>query len=569
MFLVPFLWPLHTQPLVTFYSEWIAAVLLIVACLAATISRYRRPAPVFDIPAVTPVFVPLMVVILIQWGLGRLTYSSDALLPLMTLALATAAIVFGRVLAREVGLPQLLCWLAVAAVAGGLLNIAVQILQLCAASGIQFSYLNFHSGGQYFGALAQRNHLSTYLSWGVAGALYLYATGRLRANIFLPLITILLTGMALTLSRTGWLQVVWIALAAAWMMRLMPPDQRPWNWKWVLCLPALYAVVNIGLPYVLEGIGLSFSGSALERVTSESIDGGRRMLYSQGAQIFLAHPLLGVGPGQLFFAQFQLLDQVDRTLYANSTHNIVLDLLVMTGAVGALPFLLLAGAFLRRLFKQVISLERAAALLMLSTLGIHMMLELPHWYGFFLLPAAFLCGALDSGSLRLPRTRFVRALPVVLCVYGLVVAISIGMQYRELERMFVSYYTKDRHRLSVDEPRLLELLVFQRTTWFTGVVDYLLFTSIALNEVALPQKLAIASRAIRQQPEPHVVYRYVLLLALDGRQDEGLVALERTRKMFPEAYKEIAAEFVQLAEKQPALFGRLGEALRATVQLPM
>ena len=117
----------------------------------------------------------------------------------------------------------------------------------------------------------------------------------------------------------------------------------------------------------------------------------------------------------------------------------------------------------------------------------------------------------------------------------------------------------------VDEKRLEEILAFSRTTWFTGPVDFILCTNFALNEIALPEKIAIAERTLRALPEPHIVYRYVLLLALDGRQEEGMKLLARTRKMFPLAYEEIAAEFVQLGERQPEVFGQLANALKPAI----
>lgn len=566
MFVFPFLWPLHTQPLVSFYNEWIAAVLLIAACFMVSLNRASATARYFELPALTPVFMSLMVVVLLQWGLGQLTHSSDAVLPLMTLALATAAIVLGRVLAREGGLPRLLFWISVAGILGGLLNVAIQLMQLAVANGVWLTHLNIHNGGDFYGALAQRNHLASYLSWGVIGCLYLVAAGRFRARLLLPLLLILLVGMALTTSRTGFLQLIGIALVAVWLMWRVESESRPRHWYWVLALPAVYVVISLALPLVLDQADLTFRGSAVERAATEGLDGGRRLLYGQGLQIFLDHPLLGIGPGQLFFNQFELLDQVDKTLFASSTHNLVLDLLVMTGVVGTLPFLLLGGLWLYRTLNQTMSLERAAVLLLLSAFVLHSMLELPHWYGFFLLPVALLAGAIDEGSVRLPRGKLLRMLPVILCLYGSVVAASMWGQYRALERMFSTYHTKDRNPVAADERRLTELFEFQNTTWFTGATEYLIFTNIALNDIALKEKLDIASRAIRVLPDPHVVYRYVLLLALDGRQEEGLVAMERMRKMFPKAYEEIAIEFIKLAQQQPATFGRLAGSMKILSQ---
>ncbi len=565
LLLFPFLWPLHTKPLATFYNEWIAAVLLIAGCVPASLVALRRRAPAFELPAVAPLFVPLLAVVALQWALGRLSHSSDATLPLATLALATGALTYGRVLERQLGLERLLVWLSIAAVVGGLLNVLLQIAQVCVHSGIDLPFYRLDSRGQYYGALAQRNQLASYLAWGLTGVLYLYAARKLAARWTIVLTIVILVGMALTRSRTAWLEVGWITVAGVAYLRLCAATSRPPRGYLLLGLPLLFAAINLALPQILAALGLSFDRGALERIATEGVDKNRLLLYTQGLQLFLAHPLLGIGPGQLFGYQFQLLDQVDTTLYASSTHNIVLDLLVMTGLLGAVPFLLLCGTWVARALRQPVSAARAAIWIMLGTLCIHAMLELPHWYGFFLLPAAMLMGALDPGTLRLPAGRLLRALPLLLCAYGIAVAISMLFQYRTLESMHARYYSKERHQMIVDEKRLEEILAFSRTTWFTGPVDFILCTNFALNEIALPEKIAIAERTLRALPEPHIVYRYVLLLALDGRQEEGMKLLARTRKMFPLAYEEIASEFVQLGERQPEVFGQLANALKPAI----
>lgn len=563
MFAVPFLWPLHTTPYTSFYNEWLAAVLLIAACFGMCLHRDSSEQAEVTIPAVAPLFLPLAAVVAIQWGAGRFAYSSDAELPLMSLLLATAALLLGAALRHMVGLRSLLLWFCLAAVAGGLLSVGIQFLQLAAMQGISFSLLNFDTGGQYFGALAQRNHLSTYLNWGIVASLYLYASGRIRLVALFVLVLLFCLGVSLTASRTGLLQIVWIAVAGAIFMRLTVRTDRPRGWQWVLVLPLLFVIVNLALPLLLNETALSTSGVTVYRAGTEGLDSSRRLLYANGISLFSSNPLLGIGPGQLFHNQFALLDQIEKTLYASSTHNLVLDLFVFTGVVGALPFLWLLGAWATRVLRQAMSVERAAGLLLLSVLAVHAMLELPHWYAYFLLPAALLVGALDPGWMRMPRRRWMAILPLALCIYGAVLAATMWGQYRDLERLFATYQTTGGNRANVNEQRLVELLAFQQRTWFSGPAEYLVFNSIALNENALQDKLAIGARTMRYLPEPHVVYRYVLLLALAGRQQEGVALLHRTRKMFPEAYHDILAEFRELARYQPEIFGSLVSAFPA------
>lgn len=562
LFLFPFVWPLHTRPMASFYNEWIAALVLIVACLAfafAGKSSDRQAARV-NIPQAVLLFVPLVAVILAQWALGRLTYASDALFPVWTFVLAGAATILGSGIVRRIGMERLACWISIGIIAGGLINVGIQILQLCTANGVRSSIAFLNSKGVYYGGVGQVNNLATYLSWSLVAVLYLYVARKISWLAALLLIFVFLTGATLTASRTSWIQVIWLSAVASWWCTRLPMPVRPRAWPAMFAIPVLYAAINIALPAVLGLTGFSIEETALGRVANESVVGARALLLDQGWRIFLQHPWIGIGPGQLYFNQYLLLDQVEETLFATSAHNLVLDLFLFTGVLGAVPFLLVLGTWLMRAWKMAISTERIALWLLLSVLAIHAMLELPHAYGFFLLPAAFLLGALETRHFAVKQRGLLRLLPGMAAVYGLVVCAVLLGEYRQLEDLYARYYVAQRFVPTVNEAGVAEIERFGRNTWFAGPAEFLLCYNFALNELALRQKLEISGRAVRYAPEPNIVYRHVVLLALDGRQDEGLRHLRRLRKSFPQAYDEVIAELARLGREQPQLFGRLGAA---------
>lgn len=565
LFLLPFIWPLHTRPLTSFYNEWIAAVLVIFssfafACRFTSGSRGDR----VEVPAVAMLFIPLIAIVMLQWQSGMLTYGSDGLFPLWTFALATAAIVLGSAAVRQIGLERLLVWASIAIICGGVINFGMQILQLCAVHGIRFSGVNFFSGASYYGSLAQANHLATYFSWALIGTLYLYAVKKAGTFLVFLLILLFLVGATLTLSRTSWLQIAFISIAASLMVSRMSPSSRPHRWGWILLLPVLYAVVNLVLPVVLGWMDFSLRTTALQRVASAPLDGARALLLEQGWQIFLQNPWLGIGPNQLYFNQFLLLDRMEETLFATSTHNAILDLLVFTGLFGAIPFLAMLGMWLYRSSTVPLSVERIAVWLLLSVLAIHAMLELPHTYGYFLLPAALFIGAIETKQIAIRQAGLLRILPLAISLYGVIVSVSLIREYRQLESLYDRYYVGQRFVNSVNVAGLEEIEAFRRATWFGGAAEFLLCYNFALNENALGLKLAITGRTIRHLPEPNIVYRHVVLLALDGRQEEGIALLARLRKSFPKAHNEIADELIKLGKSQPLLFGRLGAAMSGT-----
>lgn len=563
-FVLPFLWFTHTWPIHSFFNEWIAAVLMLAAAVVSAFIAVRHRGEDYGLPVVALLFAGLAAVIGLQYGLGMYSYSSTALLPALTLLLATVAAVTGGCCAARLGLERLLVPICAAAIAGGVLNVLLQVLQLLGNSGIDLlPLLRFRTGGSLYGALAQQNHLSTYLCWALIATLYLHARGRLAAWLMLPLVVLFLAGLTMTTSRMSWLQVACIAIAGCLFARRMDPAARPRRWILLAGLPLCYLAVSLLLPQLLELAGVQPMRSSLARISNEEIGGPRRLLIEQAWAIFLAHPVLGVGPGQFNFHQFMLDGRMDGVQFASSPHNLLFDLLSMTGLTGTILFLAILLPALARILRSARSPESVCCVLMLAVFGIHTLLEYPQWYAYFLLPAAFLFGALETRFIRIGQNLVTRVVPAVAVLYGLALSIVLLTQYLQLETLYLRHYVKNRLVNTVDSKAVAQIEAFAGHTLFTGPAEYLLCFNFYLNEIALERKLAISSRAVRHLAEPNIVYRHVILLALSGRQEEGIDFMQRLKKTSPREYDEVAAEMQRLAATQPAFFGRIAAALEA------
>ncbi len=559
MFALPFLWPWRIRPISSFYSEWLSAFLLLLAALAALLHfAGDRSKPAYSVPLSGFVFLPLIAVIGLQYALGLYTYPSNALLPALLLSAASIAVVLGAASARHLGMPRLLEWIAAASIAGGLVSFSIQLLQLYGLYDVFQPWISLHSNGIRFASLGQPNHLSTYLNWCLVCTLYLYARGSLRPWAGVLLITILLSAIALTSSRTSWLQVVGIALAGGFFVRRMAPAARPRHWRWLLLLPLWYLAVTLALPYVGDVAGFDLRHSTMTRFAEGTLGSGRGLIYAQAWEIFRGHPLFGIGFEEMIFQQFMLMDRYERVLFDNSAHNLLLDLLTMTGLAGTLAFLPFFLLTLWRICRGEATLERTAMLLMLAILGIHALLEYPEWYAYFLLPAAFFLGCLETRELSVRRGIVSRTVPPIAVLYGLLLCVMLYTQYVQLQSLYGRYYAKNRMAESIGPDAVDALERFQRDTLFSGPAEFILAFNLALNEIALERKLEISRRAMQYLPEPNIVYRHVVLLALAGRQEEGIPYLARLKKVFPVAYKEVAAELARLAKQQPEAFGKIG-----------
>ncbi|XVJ69687.1 MAG: hypothetical protein HEQ39_08540 [Rhizobacter sp.] len=72
---LPFLVPVHTLPIPSFHSEWLAMLL---GCLAAMVIARTRSTQHFWVPGIGSAPLALIAVVLLQWALGMFSYGASA-----------------------------------------------------------------------------------------------------------------------------------------------------------------------------------------------------------------------------------------------------------------------------------------------------------------------------------------------------------------------------------------------------------------------------------------------------------------------------------------------------------
>jgi len=571
MFLLPFMYARHTMPIPSFYGEAIAAfamlaTALLAVCVVGSGPAGRAPRAV---PRVALIFLPLMAVVGIQLASGRLSFAYNGLFPLAIMAAAVAATVLGATCMRLYGAERLLAWIAAALIAGGCWNVCAQLVQLTRHTR-EFAPFFCYTEGSLYGNLAQRNHLSTYLNWSVVATLYLFAKERLRPGAAIALLAAFMVGITLTASRMSWLQIAWTAGAGGYLLMRLDDAARPRHWRLIFGLPVALLAMTVLLPYVVGLLHLSFSQTAIDRLQqTEGLDHNRWLIYRQAWELFKAHPLLGIGPGELQFNQLLLMDHYNAVLFASSAHNLLLDLLVMTGVFGALGFAWFGIGWLRRIRKTPVSLEIIAILLILSALGIHALLEFPEWYCFFLFPAAFLMGMLETKFITFRANFAVRVLPLVAVLYGLVFCAALWLQYAKLEQLYYKHYMENPDAQVASPKVMRELYGFYEKSFFKGPAAFIVSWNLRLDPEALGQKLALAEKAIRYQPGWDVLYRYIILLGLDKKPETAKLYLVRLHASFPEEFDDIADKLIDAGKRYPRLFGGIAKESKRLKQASM
>jgi hypothetical protein len=550
----------HTYPIPTFYAEFTALALhLLTGAGIVLLMATAKPRITFASPTVA--LVPLL--------FGLVLVAQSVVLPvaqpsmnwlgggfLLAAWMAThAGYGFTRAKLDETALR----WAAGALIVGGLFAVFSQVIQLfhleTRVSPFVVAY-NVTVERRPFGNMAQANHLATYIAFAMAGALFLVQTRRLAVGIWLLISTIFAAGLALTVSRGPWLQMGVIVVAGFWMAFAQTRNEpllRRSNREWLIpiALAVLFFVVNALIRWANVHYHLELAQSAAERFQDAGQIAPRLALWKYGWTMFRTHPLLGVGWGEFPSYQFELVKTLGGVEIANNSHDIFIDLLAKTGLIGVAIVLIGLVAWLVRVVRAPQSAGRVFGIALIGVLTMHALVEYPQQYMFFLLPAMFVFGLLETRPLRLVPGRLSFGAFAVVVFGGLAALYPV---YRDYARAEVLYYGARPAEQYTANPSFL----------FQAWGEYGLATLQPMNSMDLQHKLAMHKQAIALLPGETVLRRYAVLQALSGDTAAALDTVERLR-IFAEELKDWPSQLsylYELTDEQKSLAGFKAELVK-------
>ncbi len=521
----------HTYPIPTFYAEYSALTLYL--ALSATVALLVRLSEL-RVPFASPVIalMPLL--------FGILLVAQTVLLPIAQpsmnwfggayLLASFVAVHTGFGFVRAGLAEKALRIGAAALMVGGLFAAFCQVVQLLHME-VKFMPLivayNVTVDRRPFGNMAQANHLATVIAFAMAGALYYVQTRRLPVIAWAAVSAIYSLGLALTVSRGPWLQMAVIVVGGLWMAFVIGRpvasegfdgpgrrDRRAWIVPIVLAV--LFFTVNAAVRWANVRYGFGLAQSAAERMQDANQIAPRLALWKYGWTMFTTHPLLGVGWGEFPRYQFDLVRELGGVEIANNAHDIFIDLLAKTGALGVAILVLGIAFWLIRVLRAPQTPARIFGLSLLGVLMMHALVEYPQQYMFFLMPAMLVIGLLETRPLRLV------ARPVSYGVYVLLVAgglIALYPTLRDYNRAEVLYYGSRPAEQYHDDPSFL----------FTAWGEYGAATLLPINGQNLEMKLEQHRKAIALLPGETVLRRYAVLQALAGQREEAMDTMARLR----------------------------------------
>lgn len=519
----PFLVAPHTYPIPTFYSEFAAAACWIAFAIAALGMTWGLP---IGLPRVALAPLALVVALILQLAIAPPLNPFFSFGAIVTLLAATAICGLG---ARCREMPAVLTVVAMAVILGGLLTVAIELLQLLRIPDLPSAFFSITPTGsarRMWGNMNQPNHVGTYLAFGVAACLFLAHQHRKWLAPLVVGMLMLLLGMALTFSRVTWIHIVVIGVLAG-LPLVMEARERSlavrvlslagplvvlllayegWNWAialanrlWALDLPG-----SMG-QRLHEGVGL------------------RPLLWKHAWHIFLAHPWLGGGWGDYAWNQYVQTDTLGQVEMSMNAHNIVLDLLAKSGLAGLLavfvPLLWWALDLPKRLWRPDVAFLCAIA----AVVMVHSMLEYPLHYIFFLFPFVFVLGYLDEKMLRAPSGELAWMLSGTVTLCGAALVARLWIDYGVVERLYLAQAGAARELATHRSHAPMLLMPYARLV---------VAMHVPINREDAPLTLELERDAVQFYPGPATVQRYALALAFEGKENDAVVQVRRLRNHY-------------------------------------
>lgn len=376
---LPWLISTHSDPWTTFYSESLMAIALLPLLGWAL---YVSPGR-WQVSRLVVLFASVALIPIVQAATGLLMLPWDAVLfVIYILAFAISVSLGQRV--WSVGFCQLADSFFASLVIAALLSTGLALYQWLGLGGLGLLVPSSDIGGmRAIAQVGQSNNLSTLLIWGCVGLWWGYSRSQVGGLCVALALAFLLLGVTLTGSRTGCIQVVFVAvMALVWGRPRFPQYQR------------LVVIILVGWFVALLCVLPSISEWLFGALTREMLNVGvRPKFWLMAIDALVDRPLWGYGWNQVVLVHIASAEHyLGLNTVMGHAHNLLLDLLLWNGVV--VGGLLIWGVVWWG-WCQIRMLVVEAHVIILSALGvffIHSMLELPHLYGFFILPVGLMVG---------------------------------------------------------------------------------------------------------------------------------------------------------------------------------
>ncbi|MES2686775.1 MAG: Wzy polymerase domain-containing protein [Pseudomonadota bacterium] len=398
-------------------------------------------------------------------------------------------------------------------------------------------WVNQTGAGEAFANLRQRNHFASLMNIGFFCLIWFVQTTRAQHrfhSLVLYGTTIFLgVGNAVSASRTGLLQLVWLTFAYGYWRIAVGSTSAG---RLVIVVWLAYWLTAWGLPEITD-----ISGGVLSRAAADdSSCAGRRALWSNVVALIGQKPWFGWGWGELDYAHYMTLYPGERFCdILDNAHNLPLHLAVELGIPVAVLFCGIAGWLVLRARPWCeTDPTRQMAWGILALILLHSLLEYPLWYGPFQITFGLCVYLLWTTRERHEPTRHSQAGLDTRRAYGryflgttavltMAVAAYAAWDYHRVRQIYLVPAQRD----AAYRENTLEKI--RDTYLFRHQFDFAALSLTPLTPANALQIYTLSSELLHYSPEPRVIEKVIESAVMLRRDDEALLHLARYRAAFP------------------------------------
>lgn len=520
-FLFSILNPIHFNPWSSFLSEVICYISFLLLLFFNSIKEISKNILIIFSFSLIP---------FIQFIFGQVYYFSIALLSFLYVASFGLAVLLGfnlSVQKKGVNAKLLMVYISYIYIVVCICSSIIAIIQWL---NIPYNteYISGMVGNRPFANLAQPNHLSTLISMGVIGCLYLYEKGKLN-NYFLAILSFFfIFVIALTQSRTAWLFLLVLIIFVVYKGKVI--SLKLTN-KLLIIWGGIYILCILSIPFLSEFLSSYFNMIQTANVIERATTGYLRLeIWNQSLHAIKEKPMFGYGWNQTSAAQYAVIENYPGKEWFSSAHNIVLDIIIWNGVIlgGLITFYFLL-TYLVCLIKNI-KIETVFASLMILPILVHSLLEYPFKYAYFLLPAGFFWGIMISEiELKVFKVRSIYF--NLISIFGFIILSFIFKEFNESIDNNVAANTYEMNG-RIDQFELAYPVYIldefkYRSQWF-ALNPYTKLSKIDLDKIEKMVSLHLT---------PYDLLKYAKILSYNGYQKEALSQLKILEILYGEKYK--------------------------------
>ena len=300
-----------------------------------------------------------------------------------------------------------------------------------------------------------------------------------------------------------------------------------------------FAIAAWGIPAFTHAIESSIGTAVIEADSIVERASSGYLRFEIWTQMLLAlkeQPWFGYGWNQTSVAQMTIFPLHPSHEWVTSGHNVLLDILIWNGIPLGLLIIAYMAVWLLWLNKNTKDSISIIAMLMVSAILIHAMLEFPQRYAYFLLPMGFLLGLIQAQTPNLKGITLHKNVIRGCWVISLILLFMIWRDYK--------VYQENSQLLFKGQQPTVEIMGSSRILLLSQFQQRLVWIALKPTVSMSDQDLMQWSDMVKNKATPYNLKKYAQLLVYNQKMAEAEQQLFILQQLYGE--KMGLADIVEL-----------------------